>query len=452
MGWIEEGGCQDSRALRIKAGICVVESAAMKLVQILRRLSRLVVALLVAAVLLASSSQPPGDTYERARQFTRNIEFDYVSWIFDALWVKANQIALGTNNYISTGQSHETVLEYVDLVNNLQQAQAQLNDIYADPNVSDPKNASADLPKQIADLKARRRQIGPLAEAILQSQIGSEAASMGLTLGGQPVPPVMYHSTPLPQALIISPRDVIRQDADISLVPDLTVAQSAELEDNVDQALDVSSLVVGIGGVGVYPTMVAQTGDLNWLCETVAHEWTHNFLTMRPLGVNYYKSPELRTMNETAATIAGKEIGSAVIQRYYPELAPKPPPAEKPGGETETGPAIPVFDFRSEMHTTRLQVDALLADGKIKEAQDYMEARRVFLWDHGYHIRKLNQAYFAFFGAYADQPGGAAGVDPVGAAVRLLRAGSPNLAVFLNRISWMWSFGQLQQAVSGMVP
>jgi hypothetical protein len=89
----------------------------------------------------------------------------------------------------------------------------------------------------------------------------------------------------------------------------------------------------------------------------------------------------------------------------------------------------------------------MLAEGQIDQAEQYMEARRVFFWDNGYHIRKLNQAYFAFYGAYADQPGGAAGEDPVGAAVRALRGESPDLAAFLNRISWMWTFEQLQQAV-----
>ena len=58
----------------------------------------------------------------------------------------------------------------------------------------------------------------------------------------------------------------------------------------------------------------------------------------------------------------------------------------------------------------------------------WKQRRRVF-WDQGYHIRKLNQAYFAFYGAYADSPGGgAAGADPVGAAVRALRAHSSSLA------------------------
>jgi hypothetical protein len=99
------------------------------------------------------------------------------------------------------------------------------------------------------------------------------------------------------------------------------------------------------------------------------------------------------------------------------------------------------------MHQTRLRVDELLAQGRIEEAEAYMEERRVFFWEHGYQIRKLNQAYFAFYGAYADEPVGAAGEDPIGAAVRQLRAQSPSLAAFLQRISWMWSPEQLLEAV-----
>jgi hypothetical protein len=99
------------------------------------------------------------------------------------------------------------------------------------------------------------------------------------------------------------------------------------------------------------------------------------------------------------------------------------------------------------MHATRVRVDQLLAEGKIEEAETYMEQRRVFFWEHGYLIRKLNQAYFAFYGAYADEPGGAAGADPVGAAVRLLRGKSTSLADFINRIAWMWRYDQLTKAV-----
>jgi hypothetical protein len=68
-------------------------------------------------------------------------------------------------------------------------------------------------------------------------------------------------------------------------------------------------------------------------------------------------------------------------------------------------------------------------------------------WDNGYLIRKLNQAYFAFHGAYADVPGGAAGEDPVGPAVRALRERSASLEEFVNTIAWMTSFEELQEAI-----
>jgi hypothetical protein len=108
----------------------------------------------------------------------------------------------------------------------------------------------------------------------------------------------------------------------------------------------------------------------------------------------------------------------------------------------------PPFDFRAEMHETRLATDALLAEGKIDEAETYMEARRIFFLQNGYLLRKLNQAYFSFYGAYADSPGGAAGEDPVGPAVRALRAQSASLAEFVNRISWMTTFERLKKEVN----
>ena len=76
-----------------------------------------------------------------------------------------------------------------------------------------------------------------------------------------------------------------------------------------------------------------------------------------------------------------------------------------------------------------------------------MEYRRQIFWNHGYAIRKLNQAYFAFYGAYAEIPGGAAGEDPVGPAVRALRSQSSSLADFVHKIMWIDSFEELQEIV-----
>jgi hypothetical protein len=157
-------------------------------------------------------------------------------------------------------------------------------------------------------------------------------------------------------------------------------------------------------------------------------------------------------MNETTASISGGEVGNYVLQKYYPELLQSSSSHNQTSFNEATVPLTqlddpPPFDFRAEMRETRVTVDKLLAEGKIDEAESFMEKRRQVFWDNGYLIRKLNQAYFAFHGAYADVPGGAAGEDPVGPAVRALRAQSTSLADFINTIAWMTSFQQLQQAI-----
>ena len=412
-----------------------------------RRIFFLSLLLMSVVLALSSSSLPPGDQVERIRAFTRSIEFDYITWTLDALGVKLGQFALGSSNYIPTDSQSQLVIDYLKLVSDINALQSKIQLIYADPNTANPEKESAVLRKNLESLENKRSELEPRAEAVLQGQISTAAADLGLTLGGQPVPPVLYHTTPPPDALIVSPRNVIRQDADISINADLTIDQITKLEEAVDRKMNVSSLVVGIGGIGLYPTMVMQTSDINWLTEVVAHEWVHNFLTLRPLGFSYLSTPELRIMNETAASIAGIEIGRAVVAQYYPQYLP--PPSEPAG--TSSGPNTQNvepdrFDFRQEMRITRVTVDQLLSEGKIDAAENYMEERRRLFWDNGYLIRKLNQAYFAFYGAYADQEGGASGADPVGTAVRALRAESPDLASFLNRISWMWSFDQLKKA------
>jgi hypothetical protein len=406
--------------------------------------------LLVLTMLLSSSVLPPGDQLERARAFTRMIEFDYITWELDALGLKLGRGALNAADYFPVEDRAQLVIDTLQLVGQIEKVRVGINDIYADPAVTDPLAASAELRTQLAELQNKRAWQQPLAESILEGQISLVAGQAGLTLGGQAIPPVLYHMTPPPSALIISPRNLIQQDQNISVSADLTTEEITSLEEQVDNALDVSSLVVGIGGIGVYPTMVMETTDINWLAEVVAHEWVHNYLMLRPLGLNYLTSPELRTMNEMTASLAGMELGKAVVARFYPAYLPvKPSPFAQLIGPQPPQAAL-AFNYQAEMHETRMNADRLLAEGKIDQAETYMELRRRFMWDNGYHIRKLNQAYFAFYGAYADtsgQPGGAAGEDPVAAAVRALRDQSASLVNFINRIAWMASFEALQRTV-----
>ncbi|MGE5072049.1 MAG: hypothetical protein ACM3MF_01360 [Anaerolineae bacterium] len=411
-----------------------------------------IVVAVVCVAILTGSAPRPADEIDRVRAYTRNIEFDYLSWMLDAARLKIQQGAVGVPGYLDLEESKSAVSDYMQVTDEIIRAEDALNKIYADPAISDKQGASANIRAQLDRLDAKQAELAKIAEGVLQGQVGQVAAEQGLTLLGQPIPTVLYHSTSVPDALIISPRKHIEQSANISITPGLTADQQTTLEDRVDKGLDVSSLVVPIGGVGVYPTMVMRTTDLSWLTSTVAHEWTHNYLEFRPLGLLYDKTPELRTMNETTADIVGGEIGSEIMKRYYPELHASVLPSldlvALPGNHPNPGDVPrPPFDFRAEMHTTRVTADALLAEGKIAEAEAYMEMRRQIFVENGYYIRRLNQAYFAFYGAYADVPGGAAGEDPVGPAVRALRAQSNTLEDFVNRISWMTSFDQLNQAV-----
>jgi hypothetical protein len=410
-----------------------------------RWLIALFVVLLFSQCLVASNA-PLLEIGDRVRAYTRSIEFDYIDWTLDAVLVKLRQTVLGSERYLDEHAQSQLVRDYIALVADIQRSEGELSVFLANP---DPVAVKADIERiqsNLDDFYQRRDEIAPIAESILQAQVGAVIADFGLDTVGQPFPPLLFHGTPLPWALIASPRNTITQEANISLETSQTIEQHIALEDEISANLDLSTLVVPVGGVGTYPTMVAQSSHLNWVTEVIAHEWIHNYLTIRPLGFLYSKNGELTTMNETAANLAGKEIGAAVIERYYPELVPPPPaPEANAPRENETTPppepdAEPVFDFRAEMHTTRVRVDEMLANGEIEAAEEYMEARRLFFWEHGYIIRKLNQAYFAFYGSYADTPVGPAGEDPVGAAVRDLRARSTSLEEFIDQMAWLTSY------------
>ena len=415
----------------------------------------LVIVMLVGIILIGKDVLPTSDKTERVRAYTRTIEFDFVDWTLQALLIKNQSAALNLPQYMADVQQSRLVEQYLVLVDGMDRTRAMITRFYSNPAVKDAESASASMRDSLAKLQLRRDKISPLVEQILQNQESEALAQLGLTLGGQPLPPVEYHITDLPNALIVSPREKIQQDASIQISTDLKPDQVVALEQSVEKGLNVSALVEPIGGLAAYPTMVMSTSDITWLTEVVGHEWTHNYLTLRPLGMSYEVSEVLRTMNETTASISGKEISLVVLKNHYPQNVPESEPAATLQPAQPSQPALPasppVFDFRKEMHITRVQADALLLAGKIQEAEDYMEARRQVFWQVGYHsLRRINQAYFAFNGAYNDQPGGgASGDDPVGPAVQALRARSRSLAAFINRIAWITNLTTLQRIAAG---
>jgi hypothetical protein len=402
----------------------------------------------LVAFLVVRDAPVPNDVPTQVSIRVGALQFDFVTWTLEALSLKLSQSLTTEQSYLTADARKQLVLEYFDLLEQSTRLEGEIDSLFADPAQTDPAAASADFKTQVSTSRARMESIQPLVEAILQEQISAVYAEQGFAVGGQLVPPIAFHVSALPGFLVVSPRDKIELQTYANIEPGLTADDEAALEAKVEKDLNVSALVVPVGGLGTYPAMVYETTNLNYTLEVGAHEWAHNYLTLRPLGINYDASAELRTMNETAATLVGREIGQLVIARYYPERMPPPPPPDPGATPLPTPTRDPnAFDFNAEMHETRVKVDALLAAGQIEEAENYMKLRRQFFWDHGYRLRKLNQAYFAFYGAYNTGPG-AAGQDPVGPAVLALRQRSLTLKEFLDTISWMTSFGELQEAVS----
>jgi hypothetical protein len=73
-----------------------------------------------------------------------------------------------------------------------------------------------------------------------------------------------------------------------------------------------------------------------------------------------------------------------------------------------------------------------------------MEQKRTFLASKGYYIRRLNQAYFAFYGTYAAGP---ISVNPIGDELRAFRDLNTSLSEFINRVSSITSRNELHSII-----
>jgi hypothetical protein len=401
-----------------------------------------VVALLLV---LTSDSFAPRTMVDKVRLITAPYEFEFISWTADAIWAKVMQFTLGEERYMTTSAWHDLVIGYGKLLDKIFAKEDELTRIFSDPAVADPMAASAAVRADLAELRRSQAERQNLVESILQEQVSAELRKEGFDVGGEVVPTVLFRFTPIPMGLIVSPRNAIRQDANIQLLPGLTLEQQIMLEQETESRLDVSALVVPFGGLGTFPTMIMESSYTSWVLEAVTHEWTHIYLYLTPLGMGYETSPELRTINETAASLVGKAIGGLVVQHNYPEWASALP--EDSAGVGLASPR-PAFDYRHEMYVTRVETDRLLGLGLIDKAEAYLEQRRRFFAENGYIIRRLNQAFFAFYGTYADSPG-ERGEDPVGPAVVNLFELCPSPGAFLRVISQVTSLAQLQKLASG---
>ena len=277
----------------------------------------------------------------------------------------------------------------------------------------------------LQELRAIKRALQPEAEEATEAEIAAVLDEFALgSRFGIIWPPVDIKFGDLPALLIISPRNEISMVGAVFLDPEIEPFDRNEVESRVYDELDYAAYVDDIAGLATFPNMVSDSHTTRTVIRTAAHEWLHSYWFFHSFGRNYFASVDMTTLNETAATLAGNEIGDIAFERLGGDLSDN---ASRYGAAHQIDP-----NFTGFMRETRVEAERLLDDGKIDEAEEYMRRRQWDLRLRGYYIRKLNQAYFAFRGRYADSP---ASISPVGEQIRELRSYMSDIGEFIRVIS-----------------
>ena len=365
---------------------------------------------LAALVLPFSGSTPPPAL--RVEQFAASRAFPLVDWHLARLWERSDRIGLGL--------------------------------LGARPLATANDRAAA-----AAYFAARGPDRVPLrmsAEAAIERAVSTVLRGEGLddrpapwVSGGEILfPPVSFAFTAPPEVLIVARRDRISVVQSELLRPGLPVPEAERLEADVD-SLGFSSLVTPIGGLATFPTMVLDTDRPLDAVVAVTHEWIHGYLFFTPLGLRYWSSQEAREINETTADMVSRELGPRAARELGIASVPATPAAQPSTAERPS-----MLQFRAMLRETRVKLDAMLRAGQIDEAEAYLRDRRLEFVAAGFQIRKLNQAYFAFYGSYGD---GAAGVNPIPRQLGWLRAASGSPGEFLRQVGQLTSAADLARAV-----
>ncbi|NQT31160.1 MAG: hypothetical protein HQ588_02400 [Deltaproteobacteria bacterium] len=402
---------------------------------------KLVVLTLLSLCLLGGSCATAPDFDSSLKSIVKPYQFSIAQWEFKALPDEVNDYVF--NKGERAEDEVGVVIEYFNLIEQIKSLEAEIAAINAGYKAGD----SASLEAELDRLQPQKTALTDEVERVIAMQIREVLAEQDIY---HPLdnyikwrvgfPPLIFRLEPPPHLLVVSPRDRIESLKEIHLQQDLSVAAMESIEKQADK-LGVSSLVVGLGGLGTYPTFIIDTASLQFTIETATHEWLHNYLAFKPLGFLYLLdltgiSPnyEIATINETVVGMVSKEIGAIVYQKFYSDYENSPhAPVEEPE-----------LDFNQEMREIRQTVDTYLAQGEISQAEEYMEQKQQYLASMGYYIRKLNQAYFAFHGTYADSP---TSISPIGAELKQLREQSASLKDFLGTVAAMTSRQDLSLSI-----
>ena len=395
--------------------------------------------LLVALFLLpfAATGCDRGDDFnDRVEAISGSYRFDLFGWEVGAMGGVIGDIFSGEH---AISDSTDLVFAYFENVERMRGLRSAIDGDGAEPG-SDTTSIRDELESLNEDTSGLVEAVVEQLKVEIKEALSEADINNPFRFGTFDFPPIEAVLERPPHLLVVSPRNRIETVKRVNLLPEMGRQEMEEIETQVD-ALGFSSLVVPLGGLSTYPSFVTSDADLRFTIDSIVHEWLHQYLAFTPLGflgllnaTGIRPDYEIATMNETVVGIVSREIGAIVYEKYYPGATTTPPPEEPATG----------FSFNRVMRETRLAVDAYLAAGEIDRAEQYMEEQRQYLAANGWHIRKLNQAYFAFHGTYADSP---TSVSPIGADLETLRGQSGSLKDFLDAAATMTSRQELEDKI-----
>lgn len=280
------------------------------------------------------------------------------------------------------------------------------------------------------ELRREQGSLRPAAEEAVEAELSAVLVDEGFGwLLDVVFPPVDIKFGQMPTIIVTSRRDAIERLERVLLEPNIKGLDRGILEDEILEEHDLSAIVGNLAGLSTYPTLVSDQSTLRSVLRTAAHEWLHVYWFFRPFGQSFWSSQEMATLNETAAGVAGREIGDATFVRMGGDLNDN---ARSFLPQENRDPR-----FTEMMRETRRNTEGLLADGKIEEAEQYLKERWWNLRLGGYGIRKLNQAYFALHGLYGES---ASATSPIGDEVAEFRSYFSTVGDFIRALSGVSSY------------
>jgi hypothetical protein len=419
-----------------------------------RLLTVLLLFVMLAGMFPASTLTAQGYYETRLGALAGAESFGLTYWTVGAIGAKIGQ-TFGSQPWqgLSDDDKQRTLKEYFASADEANDLEGQIWGL-ANRGVTGADPQMADLEGKLRVLRQKRAEQGIIVERVLADQVQKVLKEQNTTLFEARslfFPPVFFRLIDLPHVLVVSYRDRFTMRSQVAMQRTITSQQTDDLEAAVDHDLGVSSLLVPIGGYSTYPTMIAGTAPRDFVVGAITHEWCHIYLMFRPLGEAYGKDGQVSAMNETVCSIFGDDIGALVLQEFYGaektprpwEALPTPAPAAPPQPKA-TEPQG--FNGNRELRKIYIAAEDKLKANDIAGAEAVMEQGRQYLAENGIYLRKLNQAFFAFYGSYAEGPD-AIRSDPIGDDLRALRRNSPTIRDFLVTVAQMTSYDDLKKAL-----